>query len=83
MAYNISIKPPAKPHRNRVIMMLSEKIIDLLVCFVAFVVFAIVVSIYPEEMFALLIATVLLIGIYAVAKELVKDWLKHNHRFGV
>ena len=30
-------------------MMLSEKIIDLLVCFVAFVVFAIVVSIYPEE----------------------------------
>ena len=35
--------------------MLSEKIIDLLVCFVAFVVFAIVVSIYPEEMFALLI----------------------------
>lgn len=81
--YNISIKPPAKPCRNRVIMMLSEKIIDLLVCFVAFVVFAIVVSIYPEEMFALLIATVLLIGIYAVVKELVKDWLKHNHRFGV
>ncbi|GHN35954.1 membrane protein [Lactobacillus delbrueckii] len=64
-------------------MILSEKIIDLLVCFVAFVVFAVVVSIYPEEMFALLIATVLLIGIYAVAKELVKDWLKHNHRFGV
>lgn len=81
--YNISIKPPAKPCRNRVIMMLSEKIIDLLVCFVAFVVFAIVVSIYPKEMFALLIATVLLIGIYAVAKELIKDWLKHNHRFGV
>ncbi|EHE89728.1 hypothetical protein LDBUL1519_00832 [Lactobacillus delbrueckii subsp. bulgaricus CNCM I-1519] len=38
---------------------------------------------YLEEMFALLIATVLLIGIYAVAKELVKDWLKDNHRFGV
>ncbi|GHV97784.1 hypothetical protein lacNasYZ03_16310 [Lactobacillus nasalidis] len=63
--------------------MLSEKTIDLLVCFVAFIVFAIVVSIYPEEMLSLLIATVLLIGIYAICKELVKDWLKHNHRFGV
>lgn len=64
------------------IKMLSEKIIDLIVCFVAFIVFAIFVSMYPEDMIALLIATVILIAIYVVAKELIKDWARRNHRLG-
>ncbi len=64
------------------IKMLSEKIVDLIVCFVAFIVFAIFVSMYPEDMIALLIATVILIAIYVVAKELIKDWARHNHRLG-